>query len=281
MSKVQTIKTEALSFYRTKHRFEAYAEFSSIEEFKGYCDWARERNLPIYILGNGSNTFFCRRNIKSLVLKNNLPKKIEVISENKIRTSSSTTTMEVLKYCYHNSLNSFYYLASVPATIGGALAMNAGRGKAHNLSIYDYVENVSFFDAKDKEVKTLNKSEIVKGYRTTVFTGVQSSLILEATLKFEATVFASNPITERCKWSKQNQDYSAPNCGSVFKDSDSQILSRLMDFKLGKSSFSGKTKNWILNHSKSHVDVLILIRIAQALHYFKRKKALPEIILVK
>jgi len=77
--------------------------------------------------------------------------------------SSSVPLTDVLKYCYENSLDSFYYLSSVTATIGGALAMNAGRGSRHGISIYDFVERVTFFE--DGLIKTLENNDIKKGYR--------------------------------------------------------------------------------------------------------------------
>lgn len=282
MLKIQSKKTESLSFYRTEHEFERYAEFSAIEEFQEYRHWAIENNVSLYILGNGSNTLFGRRKVKSLVLKNMMPKKIEVVSKYEAWVSSSVLTIEVLKHCYKNSLDSFYYLASVPATIGGALAMNAGRGRGHNLTIYDFVEKVEFFDFNDDCVKTLGKQEIIRGYRETIFTGTQSSfLILSAMFKFEELAIEGNPVADRCRWSKENQDYSAPNCGSVFKEADMSILNALKGLRIGNTSFSKKTRNWILNDSKSPIPILLLISASKIIHFIKRKKVASEVIIVK
>ncbi|MEQ8969626.1 MAG: FAD-binding protein [Coleofasciculus sp. C1-SOL-03] len=280
MELVRTVTSDNLSFYRTSHIFENYGEFETIDQFREYCHWAKENNCNIYILGNGSNTLFVHKKIKSLILKNKLPKTINVLSENRLEVYSSVLVIDVLKYCQKNSLNSFYYLASVPATIGGALAMNAGRGRRHGLTIYDFVESVVVFDFENSCLKTLNKKEIVKGYRETIFTGSQSCLILSATFGFNPITLESNPIAERCKWSKKAQDYSAPNCGSVFKVADSRILKRLKGLWIGQSGFSAKTTNWILNKSTNSNSILILIAIAKLLHILLRKKAELEIITV-
>ncbi|MFN6571207.1 FAD-binding protein [Dendronalium sp. ChiSLP03b] len=280
MESIKSFTDNNLSFYRTTHYFEQYGEFYTVDQFHEYCNWAKANNTKVYILGNGSNTLFTRKRVKSLVLKNKLHKKITALPGNRLEVSSSTLIIDVLKYCYENSLESFYYLASVPATIGGALAMNAGRGREHQLTIYDFVETINFFDFESNCIKTFAREDIVKGYRETIFTGIQSRLILSATFKFTNLTLKKNPIVERCKWSKTNQDYSAPNCGSVFKKADFDILNKLKGFSFGGAAFSSKTGNWILNTSNSSIPIVILIHFVKILHFMKREIAALEIITV-
>ncbi|EKU98317.1 UDP-N-acetylmuramate dehydrogenase [Leptolyngbya sp. PCC 7375] len=280
-SPINSLDTDKLSFYRTKHHFEKYGEFHTVDEFIQYCQWAQERGVPLYVLGNGSNVLFKSRKISSLVLKNKLNKDIKVLGEGRFEISSSTQVIDVLRYCYDQSLESFYYLSSVPATIGGALAMNAGRGRQQNMTVYDFVESVTFFDFEQNEIKTLQPNEIVKGYRQTTFTGIQNKLILKAIFKFESINFQSDPILERKKWSKEFQDYSAPNCGSVFKQADYRILRKLEGLSIGQSAFSKKTTNWILNKSKSSLPIRFLISMAQILHAFLGKKIELEVIVIE
>ncbi|MEP0796343.1 FAD-binding protein [Trichocoleus sp. DQ-A3] len=280
MENIKSITDSNLSFYRSLHYFEKYAEFHTLEEFYEYCNWAKSNHVKIYILGNGSNTLFAKKKIKSLILKNQMNKHLQPLPDNRLEVCSSVFLIDVLKYCYENSFDSFYYLASVPATIGGALAMNAGRGRQHQCTIYDFVESVTFFDFESNTIKTLGRENIVKGYRETVFTGIHSCLILSAIFKFNQVTIEQNPIAERCKWSKKFQDNSAPNCGSVFKLADHRILNRLKGFKIGKTSFSSKTYNWILNKSVDSKSILILIKIAKFLHLINGKKAELELITV-
>lgn len=280
MVNIQSITDSNLSFYRTLHQFEKYGEFSNLEQFRDYCNWAKANNTKLYILGNGSNTLFTRNKIRSLILRNNLDKHMKFLSEHRLEVSSSVLVIDLLKHCHENSLDSFYYLSSVPATIGGALAMNAGRGIEYGCTIYDFVESVTFFDSERDSIRTLKKEEIIRGYRETIFTGVQSSLILSAIFKFSPVTLESNPILERCKWSKQFQDYSAPNCGSVFKLAEPKILSRLKGLSIGKTCFSAKTYNWILTRSKNSNSIVFLITLVKLMHLIAGKKSIPEVVLV-
>jgi UDP-N-acetylmuramate dehydrogenase len=281
MVNTQSITSNNLSFYRTTHHFERYGEFCTVDQLREYYNLAKANNSKLYILGNGSNTLFTKSTIKTLVLKNNLPKSMTFVSPNKIEVSSSVLVIDVLKLCYENSLDSFYYLASVPATVGGALAMNAGRGKTRNQTIYDFVESVTFFDLENNSLKTITeKEEIIKGYRTTIFTGIKSKLILSVIFKFSQINIEGNPIQERCKWSKKHQDYSAPNCGSVFKEKNSNLMNLVKGLYIGKAGFSAKTTNWILNNADNSMNILILIKLVKLLHFLIGKSAVPEVISV-
>lgn len=281
MVKVNSITDNGLSFYKTTHDFQRYGEFKTIDEFREYCNWARENNIQTYVLGNGSNTLFVRRKIETLVLKNKLERYITPLNNSQFEVSSSTLVIDVLKYCYKNSLECFYYLASVPATIGGALAMNAGRGWSKNMSIYDFVESVTFFDFSENCIKTLTKEQIVKDYRETIFTGLSSNLILKAVFTFEKTQLNKNPITSRLKWAKKNQDNVSPNCGSVFKKYQPFIIKMVKGLTIAKAHFSKKTDNWIANHSHSSIGVVCLIKVVKFLHLLIGKKAILEVIEVK
>ena len=280
-SVISSLSTDKLSFYRTNHYFEKYGEFHTVDEFIQHCQWAQDNQVPVHVLGNGSNILFKSKKISSLVLKNKLTKEIKALGTGRFEISSSTQVIDVLKYCYGQSLESFYYLSSVPATIGGALAMNAGRGRQQKMTVYDFVETVTFFDFEQNKIRTLSAREVVKGYRETIFTGDQNKLILNAIFKFDPIYFQENPISERKKWSKEFQDYSAPNCGSVFKQADYRILRRLEGLSIGESSFSKKTTNWILNKSKSSWPIRFLISMAKALHMLLGRAIELEVIIIE
>jgi len=278
MVSIKSLASDNLSFYRTLHNFERYGEINTVEDLIEYCCWAKENNVKVYILGNGSNSLFTKKNIKTLVLKNNLPKDIKPLPNYRLEVSSSVLVKDVLKYCYTNSLDSFYYLASVPATVGGALAMNAGRGRQYNCTIYDFVESITFFE--DGLIKTLANDEVNRSYRQTNFTGLHTNLILSAVLKFNQKKFDYNPLVERIQLVKQSQDNTAPNCGSVFKLADTWILGHVMGLGIDKARFSSKTSNWILNESKSSRAIVILINLVKLLHFLSGKKIETEVITV-
>lgn len=280
---VKSLKTDSLSRYKTFHHFENYGEICSVEDYSFYIQWAKQHNKRVFILGNGSNTLFTKKKIRSLILKNNMPKEIECVSDGLYKVSSNVMMHEILNFCFKNSLDSFYFLASVPASIGGALAMNAGEGKYIEGSkcTYDFVESVTFIDA-DGSVHTLSRNEMNVDFRKTMFTGHQEKFIVSAIFKFPLVDFNGvNPIKDRIHWAKQHQDNVAPNCGSVFNEGNGRILNRLKGLKVGSTYFSRKTSNWINNHSSRTLPILSLIAATKLLHFMIGKKCRLEIIRVK
>jgi len=71
MEKVESLTSNNFSFYRTLHKLEQFGEINSVDDFNQYYSWAKVNKVKIYILGNGSNTLFTNKVIRSLVLRNN------------------------------------------------------------------------------------------------------------------------------------------------------------------------------------------------------------------
>jgi UDP-N-acetylmuramate dehydrogenase len=276
MVHVQSIETNSLSTFRTRHQFLYYGELTTVGEFLEYRSWASHRGIELYILGNGSNTLFASRKVRTLVLRNRLEKQIKFLDNHLVEVCSSMPTLELLRQCNKQHLDSFYYLASAPATVGGAIAMNAGRGKRHNMTVFDFLESVSYVG--DEGVVTVPANSIERSYRWTSFTGVNDHLIVSAVFRFPPGNYQGNPIADRLAYVKKLQDLDAPNCGSVFKEYHPGLQRRLQGLRIGGARFSSKTSNWILNSSESPWCVCTLIRISKVVHRLMGKKAVLELI---
>ncbi|MBT9527068.1 MAG: FAD-binding protein [Rhizobacter sp.] len=284
MPEVQRIRTDKLSGYRTSHLFKHYGEFTTPEHYAGYLQWARANRLPVFILGNGSNTLFTKKNVRSLVLVNRLPAQIRFIDETRLEASSSVEVMQILKHCEEKNLHSFYFLASVPATVGGAVAMNAGLGGGG--TIFDFVESVTFME--DGQIKTLGAAQIPRAHRTTPFAGVQDKLILSVVFHFpKSETSIKGSIKRRALWSRDFQDRQIPNCGSVFKVCDRPLfrcLSVIPPFGIAipgfRAQYSRRTLNWIINRNRSSWAIVALIRMAILVHRALGRPIELELVLV-
>lgn len=280
MIEVKSITSSKLSTFRTSHVFQHYGEFSTLDEFRDFREWARNHDVPIVILGNGSNILFTKSKIRSLVLKNRLNAEMKVIGSGRIEASSSLSIMRILHYCERNSLDSFYFLASVPATVGGAIAMNAGMAKE---TIFDFVESVTFIEGE--MVVTLPSEEIQRQHRKTMFTGATDKLILSAVFRFPERTLEQSEIKKRIAWCHENQDLSAPNCGSVFRECDRNIMKRArwllpwgIRIPFFLAQYSRKVNNWIICRNRRSWPIVCLIRIVQLWHRLHGKRAVPEVI---
>lgn len=270
-----------LSLYRTQHEFLDYREILSKEEAISAMVEVSKQSYDYYILGNGSNTFFIRKNIQTLIIKNSLPREIVDLGGDEFYVSSSTLVSEVLKSCFANQRDCFYYLSSVPAEVGGALAMNAGQGLAYGgASIMDFVKEVRF--VRDGEICLEPPGNLSISYRKTAFTGKNNFFILGATFIFpKVDSFEENPIKTRIAWAKASQDLSKPNCGTVFKTVNMKILNRFRGLSLFGATYSKKTNNWIINESINPFGIRILIFLVTFCHKILFQKCETEVIRIK
>lgn len=286
MAKIERLISRRLSFFRTQHEFVNFGEFSTVSEYLEYREWAQKNRIPLFILGNGSNTLFIRRRVRSLVLLNKLEGYFRDLGNGRVEASSSLPLIRILKYCETKSLDSFYFLSSVPATVGGALAMNAGGGVGP--TIYDYVESLSYLE-EDKPV-ILTNAEVERKHRHTMFTGIQDRLIISAIFKFrkKENKEAESEIKKRIAWSRQHQDLKYSNCGSVFREYDDFIVRSFRRFPpfgihlpFFRTQFSRKTSNWINCDGTASWPIVFIIRLVQAVHVVAGKRAVTEVIEVE
>lgn len=284
MSELYILQSDRLSGFKTDHKFLHFGTFASVAEFASLVNEANSIGIPVYILGNGSNTYFASRIIRSAVLKNNLPKEISIVADNKsgatICVSSSTPIMKVLRFCESNSLDSFYFLASVPGNIGGALAMNAGGGTGKP-TILDYVEHILVWE--DGVLCHIPKAKITAAHRHTPYSGCHSRLIVNAQFHFSRTHFHESPIKQRIRWHQEHQDTGGPSLGSVFKSGNGYVFGILKRLKFGcfGSYWSEKWGNWIVCKRGSLAGIRACILAACLLHLLVGRKIDLEIVKVK
>jgi len=280
MLQVQTEITDKYSWYRTKNTFVHLAKIESVEDFFEAENYAQKNDLNMYSLGNGSNTFFQNKTINSFILKNNLPQEFNYLGNDLFEVSSSLSIIQLLKNLYQEQREGPYYLASVPATIGGAIAMNAGTGRGKGHYISEYLESVEY--VYQGKIYQITPKEMNIGYRQTMFSESRKYFIVKAIFRFPEQKFEVDPIKLRIEKSKKTQDLKYPSCGSVFRIFDHRPMKILRHFfGKGKAFWSQKTFNWINNESDDPRHLRRLLLISRLVHLLFGKKCDPEIRIVK
>ncbi|MBR1616538.1 FAD-binding protein [bacterium] len=66
------------------------------------------------------------------------------------------------KYALSKNLSGFEFLIGIPASLGGAIYMNAG---AHNQTISDFLVSAKVYDIENNKILTLKKDELDFSYR--------------------------------------------------------------------------------------------------------------------
>lgn len=262
-------KNECLKKYTTLKIGGIAENFYMVESTQDIIDVFKETNGEVLILGKGSNLLINdRKKFKHVINMTNYEKILE--HENGITTvSASIKIQKLINFINQHNRGGIEYLYSVPCTLGGAIYMNAGRGKSFNKSISDYVVNVTVYDGE--KIMTLSKDECHFSYRNSIFKS-KNWIILSAQFQFpEMQKEESTKLKkERIELCKNVQDSRYSNAGSCFRVSDGRIMNMLRKLKLGWSKgvcFSGKTSNWLNNYGDgTYKQAITLINFTKFLH---------------
>ena len=242
----------------------------------------------IYILGGGSNLLINDKKIfNQVICLKELDKSITKLENGKYYIGASVFLPKLIKTINNDGYGGIEYLFSVPALVGGAIFMNAGRGKKYNLAISDYIEEVFVYDYISNEKKVYKKSECDFKYRNSRFKN-ENSIILGAIFKFEQ--FSKEELEkkrkERSSLVRKVQDSSGGyNFGSVFKKNNRYLMQLVKLLHIGYTdgiSFSSKTSNWIVNKGDGTFKQAIkVISFVERLHKYLFQKIEKEVIIWK
>lgn len=220
------------------------------EKLAEMVQFCRERQVPFYILGNGSNLLVGDRGYRGVIIQiyKNM-NEIQIEGE-KIRAQAGAMLSVIAKKALAHSLKGFEFASGIPGTLGGAVMMNAG---AYGGEMKDIIRETVVL-TPGGEVRTLSCDEMEFGYRTSVVEK-KSYIVLEAVLELEMGV--QEEIRQRmeelkeCRTSKQPLDL--PSAGSTFKRPEGYFAGKLiMDaglrgFTVGGAQVSEKHCGFVVN----------------------------------
>ncbi len=189
------------------------------------------------VLGWGSNTLLSSSGFNKPVV---VTKKMDEISFDKsiVEVQAGASVQKLSKMALDLSLSGFEFLYSIPSSLGGAVAMNAG---ACGQSISDNLLEVCAYDMDNKVIKKFEKAELDFSYRNSLFKkNPNKYFILSA--KFELIKSSydeiKNTIDNNVSQRKASQpSLKEPNLGSVFKNPQGQSAGLLID----KCGLKGET----------------------------------------
>lgn len=258
------LATDRLSWYRTEHVFSHVADIETIDDLSFAEQYAAENKLKIFVLGNGSNVFFKKRKVRSIIARPIFEKTISQDGD-VFTVSGNTNISKLLITLRAQSRSGPYYLASVPATVGGAVAMNAGTGSADNKFISDFLLDVTVW--KNGSVKVLEKNDLGIEFRKTIFSESYCGVIRQARFAFPKTSLDGDPIQTRKRWAREFQNATIPNCGSVFRRFNGGVMGLVRALtRFLPAYICNKSLIWISNTSKHPRWIRFLIVLTKVLH---------------
>ena len=138
---------------------------------------------PYYVFSGGSNIIFAERVATPLISLMEIDKGIKYIENDLVKVGCSVRVQTLIRDLQKHGLGGIEYLFSVPTSIGGAVYMNAGRGKDIGLAISDYLEEADYYLPKEHVIKKYIKKEGDFTYRHSPFQDM-NVIIVSATFRF-------------------------------------------------------------------------------------------------
>ncbi len=239
-------------------------EPENIEVLKELILRLKENGLEYYILGNGSNLLVSDLGISGAVIKiGSKLSEITLTDSNTISALAGAKLSSLCNFAYEQSINGFQYLWGIPATVGGAIYMNAG---AYGGDIKTVIKNCTFIN-NDGKIETLSKEDLNLNYRESIFKS-NGGIILSA--EFEGAFGNKAQIRlemdELMARRKAKQPLEWPSAGSTFKRPKDNYAGTLIEssglkgFSVGDAMVSEKHAGFIINKGEATAsDVRILI----------------------
>lgn len=247
--------------YRIGGRARYYAAPRSNEAIIALCDWAKELELPLLVLGKGSNLLISDHGWPGLVLHLCGEDEMSLLQWDgcSVTAPGGISLNTLVKSVADHGFSGSEELAGIPGTVGGGVIMNAG---AFSQCIADTLSMVTCYLQQYGTVRSIAASDLKFGYRTSILKGT-GNIVLSAQFTFE-TMGAPDElharrheILERRK-TKQPLDY--PNCGSVFKRPPGNYAGTLIEMcgckglRIGGAEVSEKHANFIINTAQASAE---------------------------
>jgi UDP-N-acetylmuramate dehydrogenase len=260
-----------------------FIEPYDIDDLKILLKKIKNYKMPFFLLGAGSNILVSDRGVRAAVIHLNSPyfKKL-ILQKNFLEIGSAVMLKQVIIAAEKFGLSGIEFLAGIPATVGGALMMNAGIPQNY---MGDLVEEVRVMDYNGK-IKKLNKKNLKFSYR---FSNLSGYIILSTRLKLikKDRREIKKTINKYLEFRRLSQDLSWPSAGCVFKNPEGDSAGKLIDLcglkgkRIGGACVSLKHANFIVNIKDARAkDVCRLMELVEKKVKDKFKINLkPEIII--
>jgi UDP-N-acetylenolpyruvoylglucosamine reductase len=245
---------------------DVYVEPASESELAAVLRFCRDRQVPFMMLGRGSNLLVREGGIRGVVIRLAHPSfsRLEIEGE-RLVCGAGVRLKAVATTAQRHGLGGLEFLEGIPASVGGALRMNAG---AMGSWIFDAVESIRFMDCAG-QVYERQAGEVKAEYRGCPL--LRDHIALGAVLRGQR---APKEVIQRRMQAFSEQRWqsqpAASSAGCMFKNPSTIPAGRLIDelglkgTRVGGAVVSEVHANFIINDGTATADdVLRLIEIIQ------------------
>lgn len=239
-----------------------YVEPADAGDILSIIKYLKKKDVPYYVMGNGSNVLISDEGIRGVVI--NLESGFGYLKheDEKIIAGAGAKIARFVDFCIQNNYAGVEMLAGIPATVGGALVMNAG---AYGGEISAFIYSVQVI--KNEALKRLSKAECGFTYRNSA---LRNTVILEGVFQLPHGEQEEISKIRKELLLKRNiaQPVEIPNAGCIFKNPAGNYAAKLIEecglkgTSVGGAMVSPKHANFIVNYDNATAhDVIELIKL--------------------
>lgn len=257
---------------------ESLYEAKDTENLRRVIAFLNREDIPYLVVGRGSNLLVKDEGLEGVVIllrgplagmaqeKTDPPVSNLMAHDMTVYAGAGLPIVDFLIHCRDSAYGGLEFLAGIPGTVGGAVAMNAG---AFGKEIGDRVKEIDVITAGG-EVVARNRSQLKFSYRALHMD--KKSVIIGACLKVDTVTgkTVAKRIAGYLKRRKESQPIEYPSAGSVFKNPPNDYAGRLIEHaglkgkKIGGAMISKKHANYIVNTGDATAkDILELLSLTQ------------------
>lgn len=266
------VSLKGLTTWKVGGLAQYYLEPRTLAETQTGLAWARQNDLPVTIIGAGSNLLISDRGLVGLVICTRHLRHVSTQFDNETRSIFADAGKMVASLAWQAARRGWggmEWAAGIPGTVGGAVVMNAG---AHGHSTQEILVSTDVLNL-DGSIETLTNQDLSYDYRTS---NLQDSPRIVLSAKFELQAAANaDEIKARTfrdlEKRHSKQPYDRPSCGSVFRNPSPQYAAALIEglglkgHRIGDAEVSTLHANFIINRKDATAsDVRELIFYVQS-----------------
>lgn len=254
-----------------------FSRVTTIQEMQETLASCYQNKTPFLVIGKGSNTLFDDRGYHGHVIHNKIDF-FENPSPGLYHVGAGFSFALLGTRTAQAGFSGLEFASGIPASIGGAIFMNAGANgseTANKLVSVDFVQ-------EDGTLVTIEKQDLEFGYRTSSFQSMKGAIV-GATFKLSSSLTARQKQLEIITYRKNTQPYGEKSAGCVFRNPDCGSAGKLIEeadlkgLSVGGASVSDMHANFIINkENASAQDVLDLIEKVKCRVYEKHQVELES-----
>jgi UDP-N-acetylmuramate dehydrogenase len=244
---------------------DVFVRAATEEDLRGAVAVARQHEMPILILGGGTNLLVADKGIRGVVIENAWSE--DSVDGSVVTASSGTPLAHLAAVAARNGIVGLEWMATVPGTVGGAVHGNAG---AFGSETADVLVDAELMDLNGDAWAATNE-QLGFAYRTSALQGTPV-IVLRA--RFRGTPgdreTAVRRIKEIANERAAKQPLAQPNTGSIFRNPPGDFAGRLIEASglkgrsVGGAMVSEKHANFIVNTgAATATEIRELMRLCQ------------------